>query len=115
MEEVQHEDKTLSQAIEWVKGLNAGTQVTHSDIQIEFKVGYNRADRIFDALVRLGYLKTVVKGDLTIRDVSDIIRLNEVLSCEMGHPPYHSKEYCEELLKRFNQRTKERRRNENLF
>lgn len=86
MEEVQQENKKLSQAIQWIKGLSGGTKVTRSDLQLEFKIGYQVAERIFDSLIRLGYLDTVVKGGLTVKDVDDFIRINEVFSCEIGHP-----------------------------
>lgn len=40
--------------------------------------------------------------ELTWQDIDKLITLNEVFSCEFHRSTYRSKEYCEELLKRFN-------------
>ena len=44
------------------------------------------------------------KNELTWEDVQRLITINEIYSCEMTHPAYKSKEYCEEVLRRFNER-----------
>lgn len=42
-----------------------------------------------------------VLEELTWKDIQRLMTIDEVYSCEMRHPPYKSKGYCEEVLRRF--------------